>query len=257
VGKTPRRAGEHATRSHTSTRGAPHRYGLMPVGAPDPAIAGRTSSRQAAWQDVGEREHAARFPPPLRRVTDEHETRGVPRGALGEPRFLDLHAPHAADGTGIRAGGWRGRRGNRVQRRARLGGCQEGLPEDLSTSWELDLALPIRQEPIVPHPLEATRQDMQEKAPNAFDGVKRHEVLTIASLVILPPERHLAIVTGEEPSMRDGHPMRGAGQVAQDPLRPGQRRLGVDHPLRLLQGRQSVTGARQQGRANGGPAPAY
>src|SRR5215467_1337686 len=65
-------------------------------------------SRQAAWKDVGEREHAAHFLPPLRRVTDEHGTRDVPCGALGEPRVLDLHPPYTADGTGIRAGVWRG-----------------------------------------------------------------------------------------------------------------------------------------------------
>src|SRR5215467_12517741 len=91
------------------------------------------------------------LPPPLRRVTDEHGTRDVSRGALGEPRLLDLHPPHAAYRTCIRAGGWRGRRGDRVHRRARCSGRQEGLPEELSTSWELDLALPIRAEPIVPH----------------------------------------------------------------------------------------------------------
>ena len=28
----------------------------------------------------------------------------VPRGALGKPRFLDLHPPHATDGTAISSG---------------------------------------------------------------------------------------------------------------------------------------------------------
>jgi hypothetical protein len=31
----------------------------------------------------------------------------------------------------------------------------------------------------VPHPLETTRQDMQEKASNEFDRVECHEALTI------------------------------------------------------------------------------
>jgi len=39
---------------------------------------------------------------------------------------------------------------------------QRGLPEDLPTQGELDLAQPIREEPIVSHPLKATRQDMEE-----------------------------------------------------------------------------------------------
>jgi hypothetical protein len=92
----------------------------------------------------------------------------------------------------------------------------------------------------VPHPLETTRHDRQEKAANEFDRVECHEALTIAALVILPPERHLTIVTGEEPPIRDGYPMRVAGQVAQHPLRPGQWRLGVDYPLRLLQSREKL-----------------
>src|SRR4029453_2504180 len=78
-----------------------------------------------------------------------------------------------------------------------------------------------------------------------FDRVEGHEALTIASLVILPPKRHLTIVTGEAPPIRGGHPMRVAGQVAENPLWSGQRRLGVDHPLRLLHSReQLVPGSR-------------
>jgi hypothetical protein len=130
---------------------------------------------------------------------------------LSEPRFLDLHLPHAAYGTRLRARVWHGRRGGRVHRRARLSGCHRALPEEFPTPRELDLAPPMREEPKVPHPLEATRQDMQEKAPNACDRVKRHEALAIASLRVFPSERHLAIVTGEEPSIGDGQAMRIAG----------------------------------------------
>jgi len=96
----------------------------------------------------------------------------------------------------------------------------------------------------VPHPLEATRQDMQEKAPEEFNRVERHEALAITSLVILPPEGHLAIGTGKEPPIRNGHAMCVAGQGAEDALRPGQWRLGIDHPLRLLQGREEVAPGR-------------
>src|SRR5262249_38733562 len=94
-------------------------------------------SRQAAWQDVGEREHAARFPPPLRCVTDEHGTRDVLHSALGAPRFLDLHPPHAAYGTCIRAGVWRERCGDRVHRRTRCGshgGCNWPCREKAHTA---------------------------------------------------------------------------------------------------------------------------
>jgi hypothetical protein len=93
----------------------------------------------------------------------------------------------------------RGRWGDRVHRRVRLRGRQRDLSEELPTQWEFNLALPMRAEPIVPHPLEAPRQDMQEQAPEEFNRVERHEALAITSLVILPPEGHLAIGTGKEP----------------------------------------------------------
>ena len=96
---------------------------------------------------------------------------------------------------------------------------------------------------------------MQEKATNEFDGVEGHRPLPVATVVILPPKRHLAILTGEEPPIGDGHAMRVARQVAEDALRPGQRRLGIDHPLRLLHGVQELVPGR--GRPSAGTAPAY
>ena len=62
---------------------------------------------------------------------------------------------------------------------------------------------------------------MEEKPPEEFDGVQRHGPLSIPSLVVFPPECHLAIATGEQPPIRDGHPMGVAGKVAEHLLRPG------------------------------------
>src|SRR5262249_30714883 len=131
-------------------------------------------------------------------------------------------------------------RGGRLYRRARCTGRQKSLPEEHSTPWEGGLALPIREEPIVPHPLKATRQDMQEKAPKEFDRVEPHEAPATDLLIVCPSERHLAIGTGEEPSIGDSHTMGIAGQVAQGQLRPGQRGFCVDDPLCLLQAHQEL-----------------
>ena len=117
------------------------------------------------------------------------------------------------------------------------------------------LALPIREEPIVPHPLKATRQDMQEKAPNEFDRVERHEAVAITPLIVFPSERHLAIVTGEEPSIGDGHAMCIAGKVAQDQLWPGQR--GLRRPPTSVCCRLIKNWRQTAGPASVGTAPAY
>jgi hypothetical protein len=54
---------------------------------------------------------------------------------------------------------------------------------------------------------------MQQEAPEKFDGVQPHDALAIAVLVILPAEGDLAIVTGEESPIGDGHPMRIPSQI--------------------------------------------
>ena len=49
--------------------------------------------------------------------------------------------------------------------------------------------------------------------------------------IVLPAERDLAVGERDEPAVGDGHPMRVAPEVVEDPLRPAKRRLGVDHPV--------------------------
>jgi hypothetical protein len=207
-------------------------------------------SRQAC-EEGEEEEHAGRCLAPLRCVTHEHGTRDVPRTVLGKPRLLDLHPPHTADGTLLSAAGEQGRRGAHVPRRARRRGRAWGLPEEFPTPWEHDFAAPIRVAPIVPHPLQPPRQDMQEKAAQEFDGVEGPRPLLVTMAVILPPKRHLAIRTGEEPPIGDRHAMGVACQGAEDVVWPGQGRLGVDAPVQPLHGAQELMPDRW-----GGPARA-
>lgn len=173
------------------------------------------------------------FLPPLGRVTDQYGPPDVQRSVLGEPGFLDLHPPNVARRTDISRGRWRRRGRGRINGRADVSGAPWCLPEDTSTERQLDRAYPIREEPIVANPLEATGQNMEEKPSEEFDGVEGHRALPIAALVILPSERHLAIGTGEEPPIGDRPSMCIAGQVLEHRLGPGQWRLGIDDPLRL------------------------
>jgi hypothetical protein len=62
--------------------------------------------------------------------------------------------------------------------------------------------------------LKAAGQDMEEKPPEEFDRVERHEALPIPVLGVFPPEGHPAVATGQEPPIRDGHAMGIAGEVA-------------------------------------------
>ena len=62
-------------------------------------------------------------------------------------------------------------------------------------------------------------------------------VLPLAA-VVLPAEGDAALVHREQPAVGDGHAVRVARQVGQHRLRPGERPLGVDHPLALAQRRE-------------------
>jgi hypothetical protein len=119
-------------------------------------------------------------------------------------------------------------------------GRQHGLPQDLPTPGELDLAHPIGEEPIMPDTLEAPRKDMQEKPPKEFDGVECHGALPIAALVVFPSKRDMAICAGQQAPIGDGHTMRVARQVVEYRLGACEWRLGVDHPLGLGQRRKPL-----------------
>src|SRR5215471_7998181 len=66
----------------------------------------------------------------------------------------------------------------------------------------------------------------------------------MASLIVLPPECDLAIVTGKQASIGERHAMGVTREIAEDLLRSSQRRLGVDHPLCLLKGREALVPGR-------------
>jgi hypothetical protein len=118
----------------------------------------------------------------------------------GKPRVLDLHPPHVAGWTDISRGRWTRHGCGRIDGRADGSRAQRRLPKDTSTERELDLTPPIGKEPVVSQPLEAPRQDMQEKPPQEFDGVQRHGTLPIPAPGVFPPECHLAIATGQQAS---------------------------------------------------------
>ena len=56
--------------------------------------------------------------------------------------------------------------------------------------------------------------------------------------VILPAERHAAIVGSDQPAVRDGDAVRVAREIAQHGFRSGERLLAIDDPLDPAQRRQ-------------------
>ena len=62
--------------------------------------------------------------------------------------------------------------------------------------------------------------------------IERHLLVAFGTFetVVLPLEGDPLVVEGDEAAVGDGNAMRVAREIAQDFLRPPERRLGVDHP---------------------------
>ena len=88
--------------------------------------------------------------------------------------------------------------------------------------------------------LEAGGQDMQQEAPDEFDGIKGHQSLTVAMGIVFPPKGHPPVLERQQATIRDRHAMRRAREILQDLARTTGGWLGIHHPLRGLEGGQEL-----------------
>ena len=149
--------------------------------------------------------------PALKTFNDEHAgaTRGTDKGRLW---FTHRSPPFCRDGRCLAA-----------QQRARSG--------------ERVDALVIGEQSIVANAMEATRMHMQEEAADELVGGQRHRFLSLACghTIILPLERHAALVVGDETAVGDGDAMGIAGEISEHRFRAGERSFGINDPLDVTQ----------------------
>ena len=82
---------------------------------------------------------------------------------------------------------------------------------------------------------------MEQEAVDELHRIELHDAAAVVVPGVPPAEAHLSVIEAEEPSVGDGNPMRGAGQILQHMFGSSERRLGVDHPLFSAQvGKQRV-----------------
>jgi hypothetical protein len=79
--------------------------------------------------------------------------------------------------------------------------------------------------------MEAARQDMEQEATDELVGGLL-PVCAVAT-IILVAEGDAALVEGDQTAVRDGDPVGVAGEIGQHRFRPGEGRLGLDHPALL------------------------
>jgi hypothetical protein len=112
------------------------------------------------------------------------------------------------------------------------------VPQQGTAVRELLLPHPVGQEAEVAHPLAAMRRDMQQQSSQEFHRLDRAGAQAVAALVVLIAEGHLAVLQRHQPVVGDGHPTGIAGQVREHRLGLPEGFLGIDHPLRVTQGRE-------------------
>jgi hypothetical protein len=106
-----------------------------------------------------------------------------------------------------------------------------GVPQESATLRTLLLPHTVGQETEVPQPGDAARRDVEHQPSQEFYGLEREGTQTVASLVVLRAEGHLAPLQGHEPMVRNGDAMGRARQVGEDVLGLLEGLFGVDHPL--------------------------
>src|SRR4249920_662206 len=72
---------------------------------------------------------------------------------------------------------------------------------------------------------------MQQETADELRGRQRHELPLVVMTIVAPAESHLPVVELDESAVGYGDAVRVAAEVAEDLRGPGERPLGVDHPL--------------------------
>ncbi len=88
--------------------------------------------------------------------------------------------------------------------------------------------------------LEAGGQDMQQEAPDEFDGIEGHEPLAVAMGIVFPPKGHPPLLQRQQAPIRDRHTMRITREILQHRPRATSGGLGIYDPLHGPEGVQEL-----------------
>jgi hypothetical protein len=103
--------------------------------------------------------------------------------------------------------------------------------EQAAALVEFLFPIAVPQEAVITNALETAGQDVKQETPDEFIGGQGHRFDLASSPVILPLEADLIAFYIEQAIVGDGHAMGIAADIVENLLRPGERALGIDHPL--------------------------
>src|SRR3546814_6304956 len=112
--------------------------------------------------------------------------------------------------------------------------------EQTSRAFEMILAACAGEEAIVADAVVSARQGVEEEAADELVGGEGHDLLPSGAglAIILVAEGDPGIVEAEEAAVRYGDPVGVSRQIGEHRLGARKRRLGIDHPALLPDGRE-------------------
>jgi hypothetical protein len=115
------------------------------------------------------------------------------------------------------------------------GGVRNRGGEQPAGLGEVVLAGRAGKQPVAADAMESAGEDIEQEAADELVGGKRHDLLPvwIVAASVLVAERDVGLVEVEKAPVRDGDAVTIARQASEYGLRPGERRLGIDHTVRL------------------------
>ena len=98
--------------------------------------------------------------------------------------------------------------------------------------------------------VKAAWQDVEQETANELVRRQRHYLAPcqVVRAIILVVEGHAAPIVGDEPRVRDRHPVGVARQIGEDGLRPRERRLSILPIIKDLGSRSATLTIRYTGK---------
>jgi hypothetical protein len=103
--------------------------------------------------------------------------------------------------------------------------------EELPTSTDLTPADGVGQEAVVADSDEAAGEHVEKETLEELDRSQSHDLLLVSVSAVLPAERDLILLHGNQALIGERDPVRVASQVIDNLVRAGHGRLRVDHPI--------------------------
>ena len=96
----------------------------------------------------------------------------------------------------------------------------------------------IGEKAVVADAVESFWKDVDQEAPDEFMDIEGHDLVALRPLgsIILPGEGDGLVVDADEPTVGDGDPVGIAGEIGEHRHGPGERLLGMNRKVDLVEG---------------------